>query len=295
LYPRGNRSAGWARRILPRYNNTGIGASTGEGCAVTGQCLLTIDVGNTNAVFGMFDGETLVGHWRLATSADRTADEYASMLIPLIEHAGIRCESVTGAVIASVVPPLTTIMAELVGRYWSVTPLVVSHELSTGFTIKYDRPREVGADRICDAVATRVLYGTPAVIIDFGTATTFNAMDAAGDYLGGAISPGINISLEALARYAAQLQPIELVAPPAAIGRNTVHAMQSGVFLGYIGLVESMTERFQRELGGRARVIATGGLSTLIGPAVPSIEVVDPLLTVKGLRLIWQMNRPPEA
>jgi type III pantothenate kinase len=169
---------------------------------------------------------------------------------------------------------------------------MVTHELHTGFSIRYDRPREVGADRICDAVATRKLYGFPAIIIDFGTATTFNALDAEGDYLGGAIAPGIAISMEALARYAAQLQRIELKAPPAAIGRNTVHAMQSGVFLGYVGLVESMTQRFQEELGGNARVIATGGRSTLLGPAISCIEVIDPLLTVKGLRYIWDLNRP---
>jgi len=259
---------------------------------MAGECVLTIDVGNTNAVFAIFEGQQLVGSWRLATATDRTADEYAAMLIPLLAHAGLDHEAVYGAVIASVVPPLTGVMAELVERYWSVKPLLVSHELYTGFAIKYDRPREVGADRICDAVATRILYGTPAIIIDFGTATTFNAMDAAGDYLGGAIAPGINISMEALARYAAQLQRIELAAPPSAIGRHTVHAMQSGVFLGYMGLVESMTRRFQAELGGNARVIATGGRSTLIGPAVPCIEVIDPLLTVKGLRYIWDLNQP---
>jgi type III pantothenate kinase len=257
------------------------------------QHLLTIDVGNTNAVFAIFAGQTLVGNWRLATATDRTADEYAAMLIPLLAHAGLRHETVEGAVIASVVPPLTTVMEELVIRYWGVKPLLVSHELYTGFSIKYDRPREVGADRLCDALATKTFYGTPAIIIDFGTATTFNAMDESGDYLGGAIVPGIRISMEALARYAAQLQRIELVAPPTAIGRNTVHAMQSGVFLGYIGLVESMVERFQRELGGDAHVIATGGISTLIGPSVRSIEVVDPLLTVKGLQLIWQLNPRP--
>ncbi|MDB5058806.1 MAG: putative transcriptional acitvator, Baf family [Chloroflexi bacterium] len=258
---------------------------------MAGQYLLAIDVGNTNAVFGMFEGETLVGSWRLATAEDRTADEYAAMLMPLCAHAGLRREAVGGAVIASVVPPLTPIMTELVERYWSVTPLLISHSLHTGLVIKYDRPGEVGADRICDAVATKALYGSPSIFIDFGTATTFNAIDAAGDYLGGAIAPGINLSMEALARYAAQLHRIELVAPPSAIGRNTVHAMQSGVFLGYLGLVESMTERFQHELGGRARVIATGGLSTLIGPATPMIEIIDPLLTIKGLRMIWEMNR----
>lgn len=257
-----------------------------------GGYLLTIDVGNTNAVFGVFAGDTLVGSWRLATASERTADEYAAMLLPLFTHAGIGREAFTGAIIASVVPPLTGIMADLVGRYWRVTPLLVSPALKTGLAIKYDRPSEVGADRICDAVAARVLYGCPAIIIDFGTATTFNAISAAGDYLGGAIAPGITISMEALARYAAQLHRIELTAPPAAIGTNTVHAMQSGVFLGYLGMVEAMTERFQRELGGGARVIATGGLSTLIGPAAALIEVVDPELTVQGLRLIWEMNQP---
>jgi type III pantothenate kinase len=254
--------------------------------------LLTIDVGNTNAVFGLFAGESLVGSWRLATAPERTADEYAAMLLPLFHNAGIPRETIGGAVIASVVPPLTGIMAELVGRYWGLSPLVVSHDLKTGLEIRYDRPREVGADRICDAVAAKALYGCPAIIIDFGTATTFNAISATGEYLGGAIAPGINISMEALARYAAQLQRIELTAPPSAIGRNTVHAMQSGVFLGYLGLVETMTARFQRELGGGARVIATGGLSRLIGPATTMIEVVDPELTVQGLRLIWEMNRP---
>jgi type III pantothenate kinase len=254
--------------------------------------LLTIDVGNTNAVFGLFAEESLLGSWRLATAHDRTADEYAAMLLPLLAHAGVGEESIGGAVIASVVPPLTTIMTRLVERYWRVTPLIVGHDLELGLRIGYDRPREVGADRLCDAVAARALYGLPAIIIDFGTATTFNAVTATGEYLGGAIAPGISLSMEALARYAAQLQRIELVAPPTAIGRNTVHAMQSGVFLGYLGLVESMVARFQSELGGGARVIATGGLSTLIGPASALIEVVDPELTIQGLRLIWQMNQP---
>jgi type III pantothenate kinase len=258
----------------------------------SGAYLLAIDVGNTNAVFGVFAGANLVGSWRLATAPERTADEYAAMLLPLFDHEGIGRRAFTGAVIASVVPPLTAIMSDLVGRYWHVAPLVVSHELKTGLEIRYDRPREVGADRICDAVAAKALYGCPAIIIDFGTATTFNAISAKGEYLGGAIAPGISISMEALARYAAQLNRIELTAPPAAIGRNTEHAMQSGVFLGYLGLVESMTARFQQELGGGARVIATGGLSTLIGPATPIIEVVDPELTVQGLRLLWEMNRP---
>jgi type III pantothenate kinase len=256
------------------------------------RCLLAIDVGNTNAVFGVFESGSLVANWRLATALDRTADEYAAMLMPLFAHAGLERDAVGGAVLASVVPPLTPIMAELVERYWSVTPLQVSSSLKTGLAIKYDRPSDVGADRICDAVATKTLYGIPSIFIDFGTATTFNAIDFNGDYLGGAIAPGINLSMEALARYAAQLHRIELVAPPSAIGRNTVHAMQSGVFLGYLGLVESMTVRFKYELGGSARVIATGGLSTLIGPASTLIDVIDPLLTVKGLQLIWAMNRP---
>ncbi len=259
---------------------------------MTGTHLLAIDVGNTNAVFGLFAGETLVGNWRLSTTIGRTADEYASMLMPLLNHAGIHHAAISGAIIASVVPPLTGVMTELVRRYWSCTPLLVNYELKTGLEILYDQPREVGADRICDAVAAHVLYRTPSIIVDFGTATTFNAVAEGGIYLGGAIAPGINISLEALARYAAQLHRIELAIPPAAIGRNTVHAMQSGVFLGYLGMVESMIARFQQELGGGALVIATGGLSSLIGPATSMIDVVDPLLTIQGLRLIWEMNRP---
>lgn len=257
-----------------------------------GTHLLAIDVGNTNAVFGVFDGEHLVGSWRLATTIGRTPDEYAAMLLTLFEQAGVRRDVIGGAVLASVVPPLTAVMNRLVHQYWGIMPLLVSNELQTGLRILYDRPSEVGADRICDAVAAKVLFGYPAIIVDFGTATTFNAISRDGDYLGGAITPGITISMEALARYAAQLHRIELTAPPAAIGRNTVHAMQSGIFLGYIGLVESMVARFQAELGGNARVIATGGLSTLIGPSTPVIEVTDPLLTVKGLRLLWEMNKP---
>ena len=257
-----------------------------------GKHLLAIDVGNTNAKFGLFLGETLLGSWRLATAPDRTTDEYAAMLLPLFAHAGVGRQDIGGAVIASVVPPLTHIMTRLAQRYWGASALVVGHELRTGLTILYDRPREVGADRICDAVATKVLHGCPAIIIDFGTAVTFNALSAGGEYLGGAIAPGIGISMEALARYAAQLERIELARPPAAIGRNTIHAMQSGVFLGYLGLVESMIGRFQQELGGGATVVATGGLSSLIGRSTALIDVVDPLLTVRGLRLLWEMNRP---
>jgi type III pantothenate kinase len=257
-----------------------------------GTHLLAIDVGNTNAVFGVFDGEHMVGDWRLATIIGRTSDEYAAMLLPLFERVGIGSQVFEGAILASVVPPLTAVMIRLVRRYWNTTPLLVSNDLQTGLRILYDRPSEVGADRICDAVAAKVLFGCPAIVVDFGTATTFNAITRDGEYLGGAITPGITISMEALARYAAQLHRIELTAPPAAIGRNTVHAMQSGIFLGYIGLVESMVARFQAELGGGAKVIATGGLSTLIGPSTPVIEVTDPLLTVKGLRLLWEMNKP---
>lgn len=257
--------------------------------------LLTIDAGNTNTVYGVFAGERIIAHWRVSTDAHRQTDEYAAPLLELLRHAGVAPAQITRAIIASVVPALTPIMASLCRRYFAVQPLVVSPSLVTGLTIHYDRPQEVGADRIADAVAARHLYGTPAIVIDFGTATTFDAIDAQGDYLGGAITPGIVIATDALFDHAARLYRVEFIAPPQAIGHNTMHSLQSGIVLGYVGLVEAMTARFRAELGGTAHVIGTGGLCELIARETTVIEHVDPLLTLHGLRLLAAMNERNDA
>jgi type III pantothenate kinase len=255
------------------------------------EILLAIDVGNTNTVFAAFDGPTLLADWRLSTQSHRTADEWAVQLLGLCTQRGLASREIGAVVLASVVPDLTPAMVDLAARYLGHDALVVSHEIDTGVAIRYDRPGEVGADRLCDAVAARALYGAPAVVIDFGTATTFNAISAAGDYLGGAIAPGIGIAVDALFEHAARLAHVELRRPPRAIGANTEHALQSGIILGYAGMVEAMTRHFKRELGGHACVIATGGLAPLMAGQTAAIDVVDPLLTLHGLRLIYARHR----
>ena len=257
--------------------------------------LLAIDVGNTNTVFAAFGGATLIADWRLSTRRDRTADEWAVQTLALCAQHGIAADEIADVVIASVVPGLTPAFIDLAQRYLHREALVVSHEVATGLTILYDRPSEVGADRICDAVAARELYGTPAIVIDFGTATSFNAISARGDYLGGAIAPGIGISVDALFTRAARLARVDLHRPPHAIGSNTVHALQSGIILGYAGMVEAMTRHFKDELGGQAHVIATGGLATIMAGQSDAIDVVDPLLTLHGLRLIHARHRSSSA
>jgi len=253
--------------------------------------LLCIDIGNTNIVVGVYRGEELLAHWRVFTVHDRMADEYAMLLLQLFAYSGYDPATLQGVTIASVVPPLTGTFTELSETYLKLTPLVVDAGVRTGVRIRYDNPREVGADRVADAAAAYRLYGGPACVVDFGTATTFDAISAEGDYLGGAIAPGIGISAEALFTRTAKLPRIDLTRPPQVIGSNTVQSMQSGILFGYVGLVEGMVARFRKELGPEMRVIGTGGLAEVIARETTVIETVDPWLTLKGLRMIYEMNR----
>jgi len=257
--------------------------------------LLCIDIGNTNIVLGLYQGERLLHHWRIATDRERTADEYAALFLTLLEHAGLERAAVHGAAIASVVPPLTGAFVEVCRRYLGVEPLVVDAGVRTGVRLRIENAREVGADRVINAAAAFRRYGGPACVVDFGTATTFDAISAEGDYLGGAIAPGIAIAARALTEHTAKLPQVELAPPPQVIGRNTVQSMQSGILFGYVGLVEGMVARFRRELGPEMRVIATGGLAELIARETDVFQVVDPWLTLEGLRLIYEMNRGEQA
>lgn len=253
--------------------------------------LLCIDIGNTNITLGLYRGETLGPRWRLATNHERMPDEFALQLLGLLAHAGQKPADVAGVAIASVVPPLTGRWVEVCRTYLNHDPLVVDAGVRTGVRILYDEPGMVGADRIVDAVAAYRLYGGPACIVDFGTATTFDAISADGDYLGGAIAPGIGIAADALFARTAKLPRVEIARPPSVIGRNTVHAIQSGLLFGYVSLVEGMVARFRAELGPNMKVIGTGGLAELIAKETPAIEILAPWLTLDGLRMIYEMNR----
>jgi type III pantothenate kinase len=253
--------------------------------------LLCIDIGNTNVVIGLYAGEELATHWRVATEHHKMADEYGMLLLDLLERSGQSPDIIDGVIISSVVPPLTGIFTKLSQRYFGYTPLLVGAETKTGVALRYDNPAEVGADRIVNAVAVFHRYGGPACVVDFGTATTFDAISAAGEYLGGAIAPGVGISAEALFQRTAKLPRIDLVRPPAVIGKNTSQSMQSGMLFGYVGLVEGLVARFREELGSEMVVIATGGLASLIAAETEVIDAVEPWLTLEGLRLIWDMNQ----
>ncbi len=252
--------------------------------------LLAIDIGNTNIVLGLYDGAQLQDSWRAATDSRRTADEYAVMIYNFLTRRGYRTEQVTDCAISSVVPALTPVFRELAQRYWEIEPLVVGVDIDLGLRVLTDTPSEVGADRIVNAVAAKTFYGTPAIVIDFGTATTFDIISKEGDYLGGAIAPGIGISAEALAAHTARLHRIELTFPKSVIGTNTDASMRAGILFGYVGLIEGLTQRIQQQLGGNARVIATGGLAGVVAAQTKIIEVVDQNLTLDGLRIIWERN-----
>lgn len=253
--------------------------------------LLTIDIGNTNITLGLYEGSQLGPRWRLATNLERMPDEFGLQLISMLSHAGKKPDDLTGICLASVVPTLTGRFIEACQKYLSLEPLVVDAGIKTGVRILYDSPRSVGADRIVDAAAVKQLHGVPACVVDFGTATTFDGISKEGDYLGGAIAPGINIAAEALFLRTAKLPRVDLKRPPTAIGRNTEHAMQSGLLFGYVSLVEGMVERFRRELGADMKVIATGGLARIIASETKIIQIIAPWLTLDGLRIIWEMNR----
>ncbi len=253
--------------------------------------LLTIDVGNTNITLGLFDGDDLGPRWRLATDHERMPDEFGLQFLGLLEHAGRAPEELSGICLASVVPPLTGRVVEACEGYLKRTPLVVDAGVRTGVRVRYEDPRAVGADRIADAAAVQCFYGLPACVVDFGTATTFDGISKDGDYLGGAIAPGIGIAADALFMRTAKLPRVDFQRPPAAIGRNTVHAMQSGLLYGYVGLVEGMVQRFRAELGADMKVIGTGGLAAVIANETEAIEIIAPWLTLDGLRIIWGLNR----
>jgi type III pantothenate kinase len=253
--------------------------------------LLTIDIGNTNLTIGLYEGEKLGWHWRLATDHHRMPDEYGLQMLGLLQHAGHNLGDLTGIALSSVVPPLTGRVTQACGEYLQQNPLVVDTGVKTGIRIRYEDPKAVGADRVCDAVAVMHFYGGPACVIDFGTATTFNAVTKEGDYLGGAITAGINLAAEALYTRAAKLPRIDLQRPPNVIGRNTIHAMQSGLLFGYVSMVEGMVERFRKELGAEMKVIATGGLAEVVAKETPVIQHIAPWLTLDGLRIIWELNQ----
>ena len=253
--------------------------------------LLCIDIGNTNITLGLFQGETLGPRWRLATDHEKMPDEFALQVLGLLDYAGNSPKDIDRASIASVVPPLTGKWVEVCRNSLGCDPLVVDAGVHTGVRVRYDDPRAVGADRVVDAVAAYRLYGGPAIIIDFGTATVFDAISAEGDYLGGAIAPGISIAADALFTRAAKLTRVEIARPPSAIGRNTTHSVQSGLLFGYVGLVEGMVARFRAELGEGAKVIGTGGLAELIARETAVIHFLAPWLTLDGLRMVYEMNQ----
>lgn len=253
--------------------------------------ILVIDIGNTNIVFGIYKEETLLHHFRIHTNRQATPDEYGVTVHQLFQMSGIATQALEGIIISSVVPPIMHTLEEMCAKYLHHTPVIVGPGIRTGLNLRYENPREVGADRIANAVAAIAIYGSPVIVVDFGTATTFDCIDSQGNYLGGAIVPGIGISTEALYQRASKLPNIELEKPRKVIGRNTIHAMQSGIIFGYAGQVDGIVKRIHEELGERARVVATGGQAELIASETDSIDEVNPLLTLEGLRLIYERNR----
>ena len=253
--------------------------------------LLAIDIGNTNINLGVFKGEELRATWHMATGIHRVADEYAALLLTLMHHHNLKVSDIKEVAMCSVVPPLIATFGEFIQHYFHTSPLVVGAGVKTGVSIRMDNPREVGADRIVNAAAAHHLYGGPVIITDLGTATTFDTVSKEGDYIGGAIAPGITTATEALYTRAAMLPRVELTRPKHAIGTSTISAMQSGLIFGYVGLVEGIVTRIQRELKEKALVVATGGYAKLIAKETTVIDEVNPNLTLVGLRLIHQMNK----
>ncbi len=253
--------------------------------------ILVIDVGNTNIVLGVFDGDDLVTSWRTGTDRRRTADDLGVFVRNLFYFQGLDLVDVEAIVMSSVVPPMTPVICEMCSRYFRKVPLVVGPGVKTGMPIRYENPREVGADRIVNAVSVAERYGAPSVIVDFGTAITFCAVSRSGEYLGGAIVPGIGVATEALFEKAAKLPRIELLKPGQVIGKNTVASMQSGIYYGFIGQLEGIVQRIKTEIGGDAVVVATGGMAELICSGTKCVDHIDPDITLWGLKLIYERNR----
>jgi len=256
--------------------------------------ILAIDVGNTHTVIGVFDDGSLQSHWRLATERHKTEDEYGLEVLHMLEYAGIKYQEITGVAIASVVPPLTPVFERVARCYLRCPALVVGPGVKTGINIRYEHPKDVGPDRIANAVAAHEKYGGPVIVVDFGTATTLDVISRDGEYLGGAIAPGILTATEALFERTARLPRIELQRPPSAIGRSTVTSMQAGIVFGFAGQVDELVRRISRELGGKPYVVATGGLAGLVAPESKTIQTVDPYLTLEGIYLVYQRNTAAE-
>ena len=253
--------------------------------------LLTVDIGNTNVTLGAFDNNKLTVTWRMETNTRRMADEYAATLLDLINHEGLKTSDFKEVSLLSVVPGLQPIFEDLFKRYFKINPLIIGPGVKTKVRIRFDNPKEVGADRIAHTAAAYNLYGGPVIVVDMGTATVFDTVSKEGDFLGGAVAPGIIIAAEALFTRTAQLYRVPIQAPKHAIGSSTTEAMQSGIVYGYVGLVESIVTRIQNELGGKVKVVATGGNSGLIAGQTKIIDVVNPDLVLYGLKLIYEMNR----
>jgi len=253
--------------------------------------LLAVDVGNTQTTIGMFERERLEQHWRISSSADRTADELALIIQGLLGQVGLSfSRQITGVVIASVVPRLTQAMREMTERYFRFPPVIVEPGVKTGMPILTDNPKEVGADRVVNSVGAFEQYGGPCIVVDFGTATTFDAVSAKGEYLGGSIAPGVEISTNALVNAGAMLRRVEYILPRSVIGKTTVEAIQSGVIYGFAGQVDAIVERMAKELGGKVEVVATGGLAPVIMPETVTIDHHEPWLTLLGLHIIYERN-----
>ena len=256
--------------------------------------LLAIDIGNTNITIGLFNKETLEKTWRISTSRNNTSDEYGTNILNILSNKDISNKDISAIVMCSVVPPLTTTFIDLFKDYFNISPLIIGSGTKTGIKIMYDSPRDVGADRIVDAAAVLHLYKGPAIIVDLGTATVFDAITANGEYLGGAISPGIGVSAESLYKATSQLKRVELIAPKTAIGKTTTHAIQSGLILGYSELIKGMIKRFKEELDNNAKIIATGGLADIISKEVNLFDIIDHDLTLKGLQILHKLNSTQE-
>ncbi|MBY0164022.1 type III pantothenate kinase [Cytobacillus firmus] len=253
--------------------------------------ILVVDVGNTNIVLGVYQGKKLLHDFRISTSRQSTVDEYGVLIHNLFQMSNILVSQIEGVIVSSVVPPLVRVVEEMCNKYIGKAPLIVGPGIKTGLNLRYENPREVGADRIVNAVAAVEQYGGPLIVVDFGTATTFDCIDEEGNYLGGVIVPGIGIATEALVQRASKLPRVELEKPKKVIGRNTVHAMQAGIVFGYAGQVDGLVKRIKAEMGtDNVKVIATGGMAELIAGETESIEEISPLLTLEGLRIIYERN-----